>query len=118
VPRVGLALALVAAACAGCGGSHDHFRLASTRACLDARGFKTATQDNWLFKPTQGSLVVAFGRQYVSLNFGENDREARNIRNAWRRASHWPIDARANVAYVWSRRAKGRVARVLACLRT
>lgn len=44
--------------------------LAPTRACFDARGYDTEVEDDWLMKPSEGSLVVSFGRQYVVLKFG------------------------------------------------
>lgn len=104
---------------AGCGGEAHHFTLMSTRACLEARRLTTQLEDNWLFKPTEGALVVIFGRQYVSLNFGEDETEAQSIRDAARSAggARWPVGSRANVAYVWSAQAKSRVSDVLTCLR-
>ncbi|MFL5937423.1 MAG: hypothetical protein ACJ74P_10055 [Gaiellaceae bacterium] len=108
-----------AVAAAGCASGDDHFRLAKTRSCLESRGYTTSIQNNWIFKPTNGSLVVTFGRQYVALNFGEDELEADTIRDGALRANeHWPIGATANVAYVWSVGAKTRVSGVLDCLRS
>ena len=101
----------------GCG-SGTHFRLGATRSCLNQRGFKTSVEDNWIFKPTNGALVVEFGRRYVALNFGKDEREARNIRDAALEVnSRWPIAVRGSVAYVWSVGTKGRVKEVVGCLR-
>jgi hypothetical protein len=101
----------------GCG-SGMHFRLGPTRSCLDQRGYETSVEDNWIFKPTDGSLVVEFGRRYVALNFGKDEREAPSIRDAALQANaRWPIAVRGNVAYVWSVGTKGRVKEAVDCLR-
>jgi hypothetical protein len=104
---------------AGCGDGR-HFRLAATRSCLNARGYETSTEHNWLFKPTEGTLDVSFGRRYVALNFGKDAREARRIRDSVLKVygSQWPIAARGNVAYVWSAGAKAHVHGVLGGLRS
>ena len=104
---------------AGCGGYQERFTLAPTRACLDSRGFDTEIEDDWLMKPSEGSLVVSFGRHYVALKFGKDEAEARAIHDAARSAGGqgWPIARRANVAYVWTAAGKRRLPDVLDCLR-
>jgi len=75
-------------------------------------------EDNWLIRPSEGSLVVLFGRRYVALEFGKTSTEARRIRDGLRSVSgRWPVESGANVAYFWSARMKRRVRPVLACLR-
>ena len=116
--RVSVIAIVLLTVSSGCG-SGEHFRLEATRSCLHHRGYKTSIQNNWIFKPSEGSLAVEFGRRYVALNFGKDDSEARRIRAAALHVdAHWPIAARANVAYVWSVGARGRVGAVVDCLRS
>jgi len=116
---VALLLVVTTATTAGCGGDQEHFRLAPTRACLDARGFDTEIEDDWLMRPSEGSLVVPFGRHDVALKFGSDESEARGIYDAARSAggTGWPIARRANVAYVWTAAAERRLPAILGCLR-
>jgi hypothetical protein len=115
LPGIAVASLLVAAGC----GSDEHFRLRATRSSLDQRGYTAAIENNWIFKPSDGSLVVQFGRRYVALNFGRDEREARSVRDAALQANaRWPIAVRANGAYVWSVGTKDRVAAVVDCLRS
>jgi len=104
---------------AGCGNASRHYQLAPTRTCLNERGFRTQVENNWVVKPSQGSLLVTFGRGIVGLEFGSSGREANGIRYAMLRAGgkKWPVDARRNIAYVWDRKSKPHVAAVLDCLR-
>lgn len=115
VPFISIAIAMAGA----CGGGQNHFNLAPTRACLDSRGFDTEIEDDWLMKPSEGSLVVSFGRDYVALKFGKDESEARGIYDAARSSGGegWPIARRANVAYVWTTAGERRVSDVLRCLR-
>ena len=115
---VALLLVVTTATTADCGGDQEHFRLAPTRACLDARGFDTEIESDWLMKPSEGSLVVPFGRDYVALKFGRDGSEARGIYDAARAAggAGWPIAQRANVAYVWTAAGKRRLPEILDCL--
>jgi hypothetical protein len=103
---------------AGCGSPRVHYRLSATRACLEQRGFRTELENNWLLKPSEGSLLVIFGRGTVVLEFGSEAREADRMRDAaFEVQRNWPIAARSNVAYVWDRKSMRHVAAVLDCLR-
>src|ERR1051325_11173614 len=62
--RAGAAAISIATAtiAVSCGGAAEHYRLSPTRACLVQRGFTTEVDNNWVLKPSQGSLLVIFGK--------------------------------------------------------
>ena len=115
----GILLALVVGVAAGCG-DDQRYTLQPTRSCLDERGYKTRIQDNWLFEPSGGSLVVALNGQWVVLDFAQDSDDARSIRDsavAADEAMKSELLVRENVVYGWSSGAKSRVEDVLRCLR-
>jgi hypothetical protein len=111
-----LSLLVVAGGC----GDQQHYILAATRSCLDERGYQTTIQDNWVFEPSEGSLVVEFSRQWIVLNFAKDGSEARTIRDsavAADEALRSELLVRGNVVYGWSSGAKPSLKDVLGCLR-
>ena len=104
-----LALAALAAAAAGCGGSDTHlFTLSKTRDCVVGKGARIGGGLDFIASTaTGGAFKARLGSNSVTAVFGETEEDARQIELAYTRAAGKNIGIgdvlarRLNVVLLW-----------------
>jgi hypothetical protein len=104
-----LALAVLAVAVTGCGGSDKHlFTLAKTRDCVVGKGARTGGALDFIASTaTGGAFKARLGSNQVTVVFGQTEEDARQIEFAYTRAAGKNIGIgdvlarRLNVVLLW-----------------
>ena len=102
--RLAIVAALVVLLAAGCGGGKSEYTADKTRDCLsseDARISSPQGKDLVATTATGGSFVANLGDNWVTLAFGQQENDAKNIQIAYQRFAL--PNVRKNITDVLSR---------------
>ena len=102
--RLAIVAALVVALAAGCGGGKSEYTAGKTRDCLsseDARISRPQGKDLVASTATGGAFVANLGDNWVTVAFGQQENDAKNIQIAYQRFAL--PNVRRNITDVLSR---------------